>query len=56
MKVLTLTSLFPGSANPRHGVFVRERRIVQNSRSGASNVFNIGEGTVRFQKVYMLRR
>ena len=31
------------------GVLVRERRTVQNSRSGASNVFSIGEGTVRFQ-------
>lgn len=34
MNVLTLTSLFPGSANPRHGVFVRERMAAWRSLTG----------------------
>lgn len=35
MKVLTLTSLFPGSAAPRHGVFVKERMADYRDRCGA---------------------
>jgi glycosyltransferase involved in cell wall biosynthesis len=35
MKLLTLTSLFPGSAAPRHGVFVRERMADYRTRYGA---------------------
>ena len=38
------------------GVFVVERRTMQNSRSGASNTVIVGCGTVRFQNVYRLRR
>ncbi len=38
------------------GVFVRSRRTVHVSRSGASNVLSVGGGTVRFQNVYMPRR
>lgn len=36
MNVLTLTSLFPGSAAPRHGVFVRERMRDYREHSGDS--------------------
>jgi hypothetical protein len=35
---------------------VRDRRTVQASRDGASNVSSDGGGDVRFQKVYRLRR
>ena len=35
MKLLTLSSLFPGSAAPRHGVFVRERMADFRARYGA---------------------
>jgi len=38
------------------GVFVAGRRAVHFSRSGASNVASDAGGTVRFQKVYMVRR
>src|SRR5438045_2708790 len=38
------------------GVFVRARRTVQVSRSGASKVVKVGGGEVRFQNVYMVRR
>src|SRR5262245_30878467 len=38
------------------GVFVRLRRTVQVSRSGASNVTSCGGGEVRFQNVYIVRR
>lgn len=34
MRILTLTSLFPGSAQPRHGVFVRERMLAYRERFG----------------------
>src|SRR5947209_1349979 len=37
------------------GVFVRARRTVQTSRSGASNDTSVGGGDVRFQKVYIVR-
>ncbi len=35
MKVLTLASLFPGSAAPRHGIFVKERMVDFVRRTGA---------------------
>lgn len=35
MRILTLSSLFPGSAQPRHGVFVRERLADYRARYGA---------------------
>lgn len=35
MRILTLTSLFPGSAQPRHGTFVRERLADYRDRYGA---------------------
>lgn len=35
MRILTLTSLFPGSAQPRHGTFVRERMADYRARHGA---------------------
>lgn len=35
MRILTLSSLFPGSAQPRHGVFVRERLADYRARFGA---------------------
>jgi hypothetical protein len=38
------------------GVLVLGRRATQTSRSGTSKVLNEGCGTVRFQKVYKLRR
>jgi teichuronic acid biosynthesis glycosyltransferase TuaC len=34
MRILTLTSLFPGSAQPRHGTFVRERLAAWQQRHG----------------------
>jgi hypothetical protein len=38
------------------GVLVLWRRTVQTFRSAASKVVIVGGGTVRFQKVYRLRR
>ncbi len=35
MRILTLTSLFPGAAAPRHGVFVKERLADFRRHSGA---------------------
>ncbi len=35
MRVLTLSSLFPGAAAPRHGTFVRERMRAFRDRTGA---------------------
>jgi len=46
-------STTPSACN---GVFVRDRRTVHTSRSGASNVLSVGGGDVRFQNVYIPRR
>src|SRR5215472_15036674 len=44
------------STSACRGVFVRGRRTVHTSRSGASSVTSDGGGAVRFQNVYIVRR